>query len=608
MYLIIVVAVYLLITAYLGWLGFKQTSNAADYLVAGRKQHPVIMALSYGSTFISTAAIIGFGGVAAVLGMGLMWLTALNIFVGIFIAFVVFGKRTRAMGLNLDAHTFPEFLGKRFDSKFLQTASGLLIFIGMPIYAGSVMIGGSTFMSQYLGVEYGLALLIFTCVVAVYVIFGGLKGVMYTDAFQGGLMLFGMAVLLYYVYSSIGQGVAGAHQQLTDMAGLVPKALVDQGHRGWTSMPAFGSKIWQMITQLALGVGIGVVAQPQLVVRFMTVKSGREINRAVPIGGFFILMMVGVAYTVGALTNVYFNNNPEYKTISIEAVKMEAAKKAGVPYIAPATAVPAVPSASSTPAPSMTQANALIKPAVVVTIEAKITSPAPSTVTAAVKPAAPKSIKPGVPLTDAIIPLFITKAMPGWFAPIFLVTLLAAAMSTLSSQFHTMGTAIGRDVFEQGLGKKGNTLLITKVGMTASIVISLLLAYGLPLFFEQGAGIIAIGTALFFGICATAFSPMYFLGLFWKRATKQGAIWGFILGLSTCLFWLLFIQVKESKPLGLCKLLFGADTLAGSSNLQYLDQMVVSLPVSIIITVLVSLMTKPPNKKHLDKCFKNVGK
>ena len=78
MYLIIVVAVYLCITAYLGWLGYKQTSNAADYLVAGRKQHPVIMALSYGSTFISTAAIIGFGGVAAVLGMGLMWLTALN--------------------------------------------------------------------------------------------------------------------------------------------------------------------------------------------------------------------------------------------------------------------------------------------------------------------------------------------------------------------------------------------------------------------------------------------------------------------------------------------------------------------------------------------------
>ena len=55
-----------------------------------------------------------------------------------------------------------------------------------------------------------------------------------------------------------------------------------------------------------LGVGIGVLAQPQLVVRFMTVKSDRELNRAVLVGGIFILMMTGVAFTVGALSNVYF--------------------------------------------------------------------------------------------------------------------------------------------------------------------------------------------------------------------------------------------------------------------------------------------------------------
>jgi len=57
---------------------------------------------------------------------------------------------------------------------------------------------------------------------------------------------------------------------------------------------------------IVLGVGIGVLAQPQLVVRFMTAKDNRSLNRAVLIGGIFILMMTGVAFTVGALTNVYF--------------------------------------------------------------------------------------------------------------------------------------------------------------------------------------------------------------------------------------------------------------------------------------------------------------
>lgn len=53
-----------------------------------------------------------------------------------------------------------------------------------------------------------------------------------------------------------------------------------------------------------MGVGIGVLAQPQLIVRFMTVNSKQALNRAVAAGGFFILCMTGVAFTVGALSNL----------------------------------------------------------------------------------------------------------------------------------------------------------------------------------------------------------------------------------------------------------------------------------------------------------------
>jgi len=93
------VLIYFFAIGYLGYRGYRATNGATDFLLAGRKTHPYVMAMSYGATFISTSAIVGFGGAAGVFGMGLLWLTVLNIFCGIFLAFVFFGNRTRKMGL-----------------------------------------------------------------------------------------------------------------------------------------------------------------------------------------------------------------------------------------------------------------------------------------------------------------------------------------------------------------------------------------------------------------------------------------------------------------------------------------------------------------------------
>lgn len=523
----IVTVIYLMITGYLGYLGYRHTRNQTDFLLAGRSTHPVIMAVSYGSTFISTSAIVGFGGAAALFGMGVLWLTFLNIFVGIFIAFVVFGKKTRQMGHRLDAHTFPELIGKRFQSPLLQTAAGLMIFVAMPLYAGSVIIGGAQFIAQELSISYETALFFFVAIVAIYVIMGGLKGVLYTDAFQGSIMFVGMLVLIIVTYWKLG-GLTDAHQALTNLAPEGIKVFGPKGHQGWTAMPVSGSVFsWQLISSIVLGVGIGVLAQPQLAVRFMTVKSDRELNRGVLVGGVFILMMTGVAFTVGALTNVYFFNNPEFGKISFLA------------------------------------ANKVV---------------------------------------DNIIPLYIHSAMPGWFGALFMVTLLAAAMSTLSSQFHTMGSAFGHDFLEKGMKvKTANPILTIKMAMGVGIIIATLIAYALPKFFEQGSAIIAIGTSLFFGLCAATFLPLYFGGLFFKKITKAAAISGFFSGLTLASFWMLFVFSKTAAPLKLCNAIFGVPTLI--AKMQFVDPIVVALPVSIIVTLIVSFATTPPSDDHIRKCF-----
>ena len=60
--LTIIVLIYLALIIYVGYVAWRRTKTADDYMVAGRATHPFIMALSYGATFISTAAIVGFGG------------------------------------------------------------------------------------------------------------------------------------------------------------------------------------------------------------------------------------------------------------------------------------------------------------------------------------------------------------------------------------------------------------------------------------------------------------------------------------------------------------------------------------------------------------------
>jgi len=528
--LTITVVVYLFMIGFLGYYGYRKTKNTLDYLVAGRATHPVVMALSYGATFISTSAIVGFGGAAAMFGMGLLWLTFLNIFAGIIIAFIVFGKRTRKMGHTLDAHTFPELLGKRFNSKFIQGFAGIIIFIFMPLYAAAVLIGAARFIETTFvtSLNYNVALLIYTVIICGYVMFGGLKGVMYTDALQGAIMFVGMCILLVFTYSHLG-GIVSAHQALGAMTAQVPEKLVASGHMGWTSMPKAGSALWwNLISTIVMGVGIGVLTQPQLAVRFMTVKSNKEINRAVVVGGIFILAMTGVAFVVGALSNVYFFNHPAFGKIA--------------------------------------------------------------------------SVVAGGNI-DKIIPMYINSAFPKWFVYIFMLTLLSAAMSTSSSQFHTMGTAVGRDIFEKIIFKSKHsnyTIIATRIGILIGVIITVILGYQLP------GSVIAIATAIFFGLCANTFLPTYIGTLFWKGMTKTGAIASMGTGFIGTILWYLFIHQKESEALGVCKLIFNKPTLA-TAPWTVIDAIVVILPLSLLVAVSSSLTTKKLPHAHVENCFKHLA-
>jgi SSS family solute:Na+ symporter len=301
-----IVILYLNVVCALVYSGWKRTRTTSDYMIAGQGMHPGVMTLSYGATFVGTTVIIGFGGAAALFGFSLLWLSFLNIMVGIFIAFVFFGARTRRMGLALDAHTFPELLGERYQSRFIQGFAGLVIFAFIPIYAAAILIGIARFIEVFLHIPYAVGLLAFCLFLAFTVIMGGLKAVMYTDAFQGVVMFVMMAILCVWTYHLLG-GIIPAHQALTEIAPLVPEKWIRDGHQGWTAGLIMGSPFWWIVcSSMLYGVGIGVLAQPQLVVRLLTVSSDRMLHRWVLVGGVFILVMTAVPLIVGPLTNVIF--------------------------------------------------------------------------------------------------------------------------------------------------------------------------------------------------------------------------------------------------------------------------------------------------------------
>ncbi|MDT8390920.1 MAG: sodium:solute symporter family protein [Lentisphaeria bacterium] len=658
---IVLVIIYLAIVGYLAYKGSRGTRNTTDYLIAGREVHPFVMALSYGATFISTSAIVGFGGVAGMFGMSLLWLTFCNIFVGIFIAFVFLGGRTRRMGHHLDAHTFPELLGRRFNSTFIQVFSGLVIFLFIPLYAAAVLIGGVAFIEAQFHVPYEMALLVFSVIIALYVVMGGLKGVMYTDAFQGSIMFLGMLLLLIVTYVMAG-GFIEAHENLAEL-GKQPNLFNGIGFKGWTSMPAFGFGVaegtadpvnhynlwWIIVSTITLGVGIGVLAQPQLVVRFMTVKSKRELNRAVLVGGVFILVMTGVAFTVGSLSNIYFlekevvkgtlvtvspmagviakrerginpgGDNPDVKELPCKLLHIDTngdqeadthlIASAGEPILAKLAALSAL--GERTPEQEagfkkLSGLTAILPKADVDPADYQVGE------TVVVKPRAPAYLRAIAKNSDGtyecktstIIPIFIGSAMPKWFGTIFLLTLLAAAMSTLSSQFHAVGTSIGRDVYEQLVpSAKIRGTAVTRIGIIVGILIAVLISY-----FNKGGGyIIARATAIFFGLCATTFLPAFIAGLFWRRVTKTAVISSMITGFVLTTFWLLFIKDQEARALGICKALTGKySLLLDKPNWAVVDPIMVALPVSALVLVVVTLFTKPMPADHIDNCFKDV--
>ena len=532
---------FVAVTIALGLYAYRNTKENQQFLLGRNKANSFLIGISYGATFLSTSAIIGFGGQAAVHGLTMIWLVFFNLFLGLMVPFIFFAPRIRRIGRKLGASTFADLLGKIFKSKGIRAYVAGLIIVMMPIYAAAVLKGGinavvvTTGMTEY----YDYILILIAVIVGLYVVYGGVIAVMYNDVLQASMMLIGMLIIFGVTIFSLSDGFTGSMINLGEMWPM-PGGL--DGSTGYTSLPSFLSKEWWLVVStFILGVGIGAMTQPQLAVRFMSAKNDQMLRRSMIVGSIFTLTIVGIAYTVGALTNVY---------------NFEAHGMGSLEYI--------------------------------------------------------RSLGLGV---DFIIPQFVLEVFTGgwgdFFICVFILSLLCAAISTLSALMHAIGAAGGHDMYtvvktrklsfltakdEETFSEKQKDYKSLKVNRMVTFIVMILIVvycYMMP------NDIIAKATSLFMGMTAAALLPLLIYGLYSKRPKKQVVIPSIIVGTVTYLFWALFINSGSSIFLPICKWLTGNPVLfmeshapAVYSTLNYVDSLAVALPLSVLTMVIMLIITK----------------
>lgn len=526
----VVATIFVGLTIYLGLYGFRSTKDNNQFLLGKNKANPVLIALSYGATFISASAIVGFGGVSAKYGLSIMWLTVLCIFVGTILAFIVFGKRTRKIGNKLGAFTFADFLGKRFESPTIRTVVSLIILVGMPIYCAAVLIGGVNFISVTVGIDKNVALMALSLIVALYVTLGGVIAVMYNDALQAGIMFIGMVFILIFTFWQLG-GVTEAFNSLSSLWDIKVldgsvSGLISNGMNGWTSMPSFGTPIWlTVVTTLLMGVGIGSIAQPQLAVRFMSAKDDKTLNRSMAIGAVFVFVILGTAFTIGPLSNVFFFN--EHGLTSTE-------------YISNSD---------------------LIIPTFVNELFADLS------------------------FGDLFISIFILALICAT------ISTMAALLHTMGSSagYDLWGQYKERKGQKMDNVNRGSikSLRASRISTLIMIVVVVIVAYLMP------SNIIARATTIFMGLTAAAILPTFAYGLFSDKPNAMVAKVSILVGAVSWSIWAFFVERTTAGMMGVCDAIFGVPYIS-EGLIGYIDPLVIGLPLSaitLIVAILIVRMT-----------------
>ncbi|MBR6229651.1 MAG: sodium/proline symporter PutP [Eubacterium sp.] len=314
---LIAFACYLLLMIGVGVYQMKKTKTTEDYFLGGRGLGGWVAALSAQASDMSGWLLMGLPGAIYMFGTGQVWI-AIGLFIGTVLNWVFIAKPLRRYTIVAgNSMTLPEFFSNRFHDKkkILMTISSIVITVFFLVYTASALASGGKLFNQVFGLDYHVAMLIGAVVILAYTFMGGFLAVCNTDFVQGALMFIGLLTVPILAYIAIGGDVSGS---------LAANGMVDPNYLNIAYSAGEPYPITSILSDLAWG--LGYCGMPHILVRFMAIKSEREIRKstviatvwvAISLGAACIIGIIGRAYVIPALTE----NNKEYENVFIRMIQ-----------------------------------------------------------------------------------------------------------------------------------------------------------------------------------------------------------------------------------------------------------------------------------------------
>jgi sodium/proline symporter len=253
---VIALALMLLFCVMLGALGKRKWQSFEEYLVGRRDIGPLVTGAALSASYISGWAFCGSTGIVYTLGFSGMWFAGIWSLVGIIPCIWLAAVKTREFSVKLGAATVPETIGRRFESKMLQTVVAVSMIYFLFVYSVGQLKAGASVWYALTGLSPLWCLLLSIFVAWLYMAMGGYVGNQYAMALQG--LIFAVVGSLIGIVAIVQSG--GFYEISSKLFAQDPKLL--QLIR--PDLPKLGST--QLMSSL-----VGILATPVI---FFTMATG----------------------------------------------------------------------------------------------------------------------------------------------------------------------------------------------------------------------------------------------------------------------------------------------------------------------------------------------
>ena len=303
---IVVFVIYLLFMLGIGFYFFFKSKDGSEktYFLGGRQMGAWVTALSAGASDMSAWVLMGLPTSIYALGLGQVWIPV-GLAIGYAISWIVEAPRLRRFSIVAnDSITIPQYLTNRFlsKSKALQVICAIVFLVAYTVYAASSVKACGTLFHTVIGIKESTAMYIATVIIVGYTFLGGFNAVCWTDFFQGMLILAAMLI-----------APIAAASVLT----LSDTAVVTQQTPGfWNALAN-----WKDVAS-GLGWGLGYFGMPHIIIRFMSLKSQKDLKKSAKIGISWTVLIVIFAALIGIIGRLAFGLNEEINEGSLVFITM----------------------------------------------------------------------------------------------------------------------------------------------------------------------------------------------------------------------------------------------------------------------------------------------